>query len=62
MSPTARHRHEIKKPVPDRYPSNADSIGIELVGQAFPLQEPDPDKRTYEVVTARAFKVEHLTY
>lgn len=51
MSPTARHRHEMKKQVPDRYPSNKDSIGIELVGQAFPLKEPDPDKRTYETAT-----------
>lgn len=53
MSPTQRNRHEMKKAVPDRYPSNIDSIGIELVGQAFPLTERDPDKRTYEAVTSR---------
>jgi N-acetyl-anhydromuramyl-L-alanine amidase AmpD len=28
------HGHEIKKSFPDRYPSNADSIGIEIVGIA----------------------------
>ena len=53
MSPTARNRHEMKKRVPDRYPSNDDSIGIELVGQAFPLNEPNSDKRTYEAVTTQ---------
>lgn len=51
MSATPRNRHEMKKSVPDRYPSNVDSIGIELVGQAFPLHEPDADQRTYEPVT-----------
>jgi N-acetyl-anhydromuramyl-L-alanine amidase AmpD len=51
MSPTPRNRHEMKKQVPNRYPSNEDSIGIEVVGQAFPLNEPNADKRTYESVT-----------
>jgi N-acetyl-anhydromuramyl-L-alanine amidase AmpD len=51
MSATPRNRHEMKKHIPDRYPSNLDSIGIELVGQALPLNEPNPDKRTYEPVT-----------
>ena len=41
----------MKKKVPDRYPSNEDSIGIEIVGQSFPLTEPNADKRTYESVT-----------
>ena len=50
MSASTRNRHEMTKQVPDRYPSNEDSLGIELVGQAFPLNEPDPDKRTYETV------------
>lgn len=31
---TLLSRHEHKKPHPDRYPSNADSIGIEIVGQS----------------------------
>lgn len=30
----AEHEHEMQKTVPDRYPSNEDSIGIELVGKA----------------------------
>ncbi|MCW7538224.1 N-acetylmuramoyl-L-alanine amidase [Aquabacterium sp. A7-Y] len=51
MTPTERNRHEMRKPVPERYPSNGDSVGIELVGQALPLDEPDPDRRTYERVT-----------
>ncbi len=42
----------MRKQVPERYPANVDSLGIELVGQAFPLNEPDADKRTYEGVTA----------
>jgi N-acetyl-anhydromuramyl-L-alanine amidase AmpD len=45
------HKREKVKSVPDRYPSNDDSIGIELVGQAFPLEEKDPDKRTYEALS-----------
>jgi N-acetyl-anhydromuramyl-L-alanine amidase AmpD len=39
------HKHEAAKPFPDRYPTNEDSIGIELVGKF--------DTRTgkYETVT-----------
>jgi N-acetyl-anhydromuramyl-L-alanine amidase AmpD len=44
-------RVEAKKPWPDRYPGNSDSIGIEIVGQALPLTEKDEDKRTYEALT-----------
>ncbi len=33
--PAAFHRHESKKEFPNRYPSNADSIGIELVGMYY---------------------------
>jgi N-acetyl-anhydromuramyl-L-alanine amidase AmpD len=51
MTPSARNAHELRKSVPDRYPANADSIGVELVGQAFPLNEPKSDKRTYETIT-----------
>lgn len=32
--PTVRNRAEMQKEVPDRYPSNGDSLGIELVGEA----------------------------
>lgn len=45
-------RIEAAKAWPDRYPGNADAIGIEIVGQALPLTEPDPDKRVYEPLTA----------
>ena len=51
FDPRGEHRREMAKSVPQRYPSNEDSIGIELVGQALPLSEPKPDKRTYESVT-----------
>ncbi|CAB3765935.1 N-acetylmuramoyl-L-alanine amidase [Burkholderia puraquae] len=48
--PAAFHRHESRKTFPDRYPSNSDSIGIELVGTYY------PDEKTaepvYESVTA----------
>lgn len=30
------HRHEMKKPYPDRYPSNDDSLGIEIVSEYSP--------------------------
>jgi N-acetyl-anhydromuramyl-L-alanine amidase AmpD len=33
-NPTAEYHREIKKSVPNRYPSNDDSIGIEIVGKA----------------------------
>jgi len=45
------YRREIRKSVPDRFPSNEDSIGIELVGEALPRNVPEPD-RVYETVTA----------
>jgi len=51
FSPSATHRREIVKSVPFRFPSNQDSIGIEIVGKALPANEPDPDKRTYEKLT-----------
>ena len=51
FNPSGTHRRETAKKVPNRYPSNKDSIGIEIVGQALPLNEPDPDKRKYERLT-----------
>ncbi|OFZ70234.1 MAG: N-acetylmuramoyl-L-alanine amidase [Betaproteobacteria bacterium RBG_16_58_11] len=42
---------ELKKKWPSKYPSNADSIGIEIVGEALPKNEPNRDRRTYESVT-----------
>jgi N-acetyl-anhydromuramyl-L-alanine amidase AmpD len=32
FNPTAEHRREMAKQVPERYPSNEDSVGIEIVG------------------------------
>jgi N-acetyl-anhydromuramyl-L-alanine amidase AmpD len=40
---------EIKKSWPDRYPSNSDSIGIEIVGEALPRTG---NNRVYEPLTA----------
>jgi N-acetyl-anhydromuramyl-L-alanine amidase AmpD len=51
FDPSGTHRREMSKTIPDRYPSNQDSVGIEIVGQALPITEPDPDKRTYETLT-----------
>ncbi|WP_206999791.1 peptidoglycan recognition protein family protein [Trinickia mobilis] len=46
-SPVALTKHEMKKSFPDRFPSNEDSIGIELVGKAI-----GPEKQeVYEAVT-----------
>lgn len=50
-NPEAMHKREMKKAAPDRFPSNFDSIGIELVGKALPEGVPDKDK-TFEQVTA----------
>jgi len=42
---------EIRKRYPDRHPFNADSIGIELVGEALPREERNQSKRVFEAVT-----------
>ena len=47
FDPRGENRREMRKAVPDRYPSNTDSIGVELVGEALPLDEPNPDRRIY---------------
>lgn len=39
FNPTAEHRREIEKEVPQRYPSNEDSVGIEIVGAIVAGQE-----------------------
>jgi N-acetyl-anhydromuramyl-L-alanine amidase AmpD len=44
-NPSATHKAESSKTWPDRYPSNEDSIGIELVGKF------DATAKTYETVT-----------
>ncbi|WP_157376126.1 N-acetylmuramoyl-L-alanine amidase, partial [Burkholderia ubonensis] len=47
--PTVFHRHESQKPFPDRYPSNSDSIGIELVGMYY--MDEKTGEPVYEDVT-----------
>jgi N-acetyl-anhydromuramyl-L-alanine amidase AmpD len=50
FDPKGMHKSESAKSVPDRYPSNDDSIGIELVGKSSPSPK-DPKLFIYEVVT-----------
>lgn len=46
------NKREMRKVVPDRFPSNQDAIGIELVGEALPRGAAIPEeKKTYEPVT-----------
>lgn len=51
FDPKGEHQRERAKVHPDRYPSNQDAIGIEIVGQALPKDVPQ-EKRIYEAVTA----------
>ncbi|WP_211453430.1 peptidoglycan recognition protein family protein [Collimonas antrihumi] len=51
-NPTAEGRREIKKKVPERFPSNRDSVGIEIVGEALPRGNNIPDKmKVYEAIS-----------
>ena len=52
FNPQLEDRREQAKNVPDRFPANRDSIGIELVGDALPRAgHVRDDQRTYEFVT-----------
>ncbi|MFN3416369.1 MAG: N-acetylmuramoyl-L-alanine amidase [Caldimonas sp.] len=51
FDPKGEHQRERAKAHPDRYPSNQDAIGIEIVGQALPKDVPQ-EERVYESVTA----------
>lgn len=52
FDPKAESRRERQKKVPDRFPANQDSIGIEIVGEAFPRGESvSDDRKIYESVT-----------
>lgn len=52
FNPTAENKREMAKQVPDRFPSNEDSIGIELVAEALPRGNVVPaDQKTYDAVT-----------
>jgi len=52
FNPAREHAQEMRKRAPDRYPSNEDSIGIELVGEALPRDSNTPDaQKRYQAVT-----------
>lgn len=53
FNPSGESAREMRKSVPDRFPSNLDSIGIELVGAALPKGSAVPDdKKIYQAVTS----------
>lgn len=53
FAPKAENRMELRKEVPARYPTNKDSIGIELVSAVVTAKDTDPaEKGVYESVTA----------
>ncbi|MFI8614399.1 N-acetylmuramoyl-L-alanine amidase [Acidovorax sp. NPDC077693] len=61
MGVTRMHAAEMKKSVPERYPSNSETIGIEIVGQAFlPANKPMP-KGLSDVQQKRFFN-DHSVY
>lgn len=52
LGPTARNKYERVKPYPDRYPMNADSLGIEIVGTTVGKDPNNPGELLYETVNA----------
>ena len=61
MGATRMHAAEMKKSVPDRYPSNSETIGIEMVGQAFlPASKPMP--KGLSDIQQRRFFDNHSVY
>jgi len=54
-NPTAENSREQRKNYPDRFPTNSDSIGIELVGRSFsdPRDPGNSGKNTFEAVTIK---------
>lgn len=54
FNPKIEHRNEMAKSVPDRYPANEDSIGIEIVGAVVTPNGASPaEKGVYEAVNQR---------
>ena len=54
FNPGKENTRELTKNVPHRFPSNQDSIGIELVGEALPRGNSVPDqKKTYQPITSK---------
>lgn len=49
--PNGTYRREKAKNVPNRFPSNDDSIGIEIVGKSFPPTDGESGENVYESVT-----------
>jgi len=54
-NPTAENSREQQKAYHDRFPTNSDSIGIELVGRSFadPKDLKNSSKNTFEAVTIK---------
>ncbi|MES2820491.1 MAG: peptidoglycan recognition family protein [Pseudomonadota bacterium] len=52
-NPSAENTRELNKKAPERFPSNADSIGIELVGKAISNPAVPQAAPVYETVTAQ---------
>jgi N-acetyl-anhydromuramyl-L-alanine amidase AmpD len=54
FSPRAEHRMEMAKHVPQRYPSNEDSVGIEIVGAVVTGRgQSSAEQGAYETVNAQ---------
>jgi N-acetyl-anhydromuramyl-L-alanine amidase AmpD len=54
FSPKTEHRMEMEKQVPQRYPSNEDSVGIEIVGAVVAGKGQNPaEQGVYETVNER---------
>lgn len=54
FSPKTEHRMEIAKAVPQRYPSNEESVGIEIVGAVVAGKGQNPaEQGVYETVNAQ---------
>jgi len=54
FNPKAEHRMEMAKNVPQRYPANEDSVGIEIVGAAVAGKGQNPaEQGVYEIVNAQ---------
>ena len=52
LGPTKLHDYEKTKPFPQRYPMNADALGIELVGTTVGPDPAHPNELLFEPVTA----------
>lgn len=53
FSPSQENTREMAKTVPARYPSNQDSVGIELVGGTHLSDPKNPKSVVYDTVTAK---------